>query len=103
MDTLADTGEKRLVQWIMAESPTSDLLVSGRGHDAAALQASLADDEVLLLNTDRSGFNIAYQMGLADARSVGDLAVSHAISDILASGGTPFAITLALLVPESMR
>ena len=54
------------------------------------------------MNTDRSGINPAYTLGLSNGECVGDLAISHAVSDIIASGGQPIAITVALLLPDSI-
>ncbi len=57
------------------------------------------DDELLVLNTDRSGLNAAFGLGLAGPECVGDFGVSHAISDIVVAGGIPRAVTVALLLP----
>lgn len=100
---LSDIGEKRLVKEILSLMPTPAKLIDGFGHDSAFIDMSVGDDEVLLLNTDRSGANIACRMGLADGRCVGDFGVSHAVSDILASGGDPVAVSMALLLPPDER
>ncbi len=97
--TLAEVGEKTLVSHITNFLGQPASLVDGYGHDAAFLDIDLGNDELLALNTDRSGLNLAYQLGLADAECVGDLGVSHAISDIVAGGAEPIAVTLALLMP----
>lgn len=78
------------------------MLIDGFGHDSAFINTTIAEDEVLLMNTDRSGINSAYTLGLANAECVGDFGVSHAISDIIASGGQPIAISIALLLPENI-
>lgn len=100
---LSEIGEKKLVQEILNQLPVNKCLVDGFGHDSAFIDISVEDDEVLLVNTDRSGANIAYGLGLADGRCVGDFGVSHAISDILASGGQPFAVSIALLLPPNEK
>jgi thiamine-monophosphate kinase len=97
--TLRQLGERAVVQSLTDSLKPSPLLLDGFGHDAAFLDLSVADGEVLVVNTDRSGLNIAYQLGLAGAECVGDLGVSHAISDIVAAGGQPMAVTVALLLP----
>ena len=75
------------------------MLLDGFGHDAAFVDLPLNEGEILVINTDRSGLNIAFQLGLAGAECVGDLGVSHAVSDVVAAGGRPRAVTVALLLP----
>lgn len=93
-------GERAVVRSLTASLRPSPLLLDGFGHDAAFIDFSVSDGDVLVVNTDRSGLNIAYQLGLAGAECVGDLGVSHAISDIVAAGGQPKAVTVALLLPH---
>lgn len=100
---ISDIGEKQLVREIISLISDSPNLHQGIGHDSAFLNIKVADDEVLLMNTDRSGTNIAYQLGIANGECVGDFAVSHAVSDIIASGGTPVAVSLALLMPKDTK
>ncbi len=97
--TLREVGERFIVQEITHALPSSSLLLDGFGHDAAFVDLPLESGEILVINTDRSGLNIAYQLGLAGAECVGDLGVSHAISDVVAAGGRPRAVTVALLLP----
>ncbi len=97
--TLGEVGERFIVREITGSLTPSDLLLDGFGHDAAFVDISVTDEEVLVINTDRSGLNIAYQLGLAGAECVGDLGVSHAISDVVAAGGCPKTVTVALLLP----
>ena len=79
---LNEIGEKKLVRDLTSLYTPNPCLVGGFGHDSAILDIALSSDEYLLMNTDRSGMNIAYKLGLADASCVGDFAVSHAVSDI---------------------
>lgn len=97
---ICDIGEKGLVKEITKLLSYDQRLYQGVGHDSAFLNIKVSEDEVLLMNTDRSGTNIAYQLGLANGECVGDFAVSHAVSDIFASGGIPLAVSLALLIPK---
>ena len=96
---LSEVGEKAAVGEIIDSLNTPELLIDGYGNDAAFIDYSLDDDELLAVNTDRSGLNVAYQLGLAGPECVGDLGISHAISDIVAAGAEPIAVTVALLVP----
>jgi thiamine-monophosphate kinase len=97
--TLREVGERFIVREITGSLCPSELLLDGFGHDAAFVDISVANEEILVINTDRSGLNIAYQLGLAGAECVGDLGVSHAISDVVAAGGCPRTVTVALLLP----
>jgi thiamine-monophosphate kinase len=100
--TLSDLGERAVVAEIARILPKPDPLLDGIGHDAAFFDIDLANDEVLVINTDRSGLNVAFQLGLAGAECVGDFGVSHAVSDIVVAGGAPRAITVALLLPRQL-
>jgi len=103
--TLSEVGERFIKERIICrlqQSPCAiNSLIGGLGHDAGVLNNPLSPNDQLLINTDRSGINIAYKLGLAGGECIGSFAVSHAISDIIATGGTPFAISVALLLPDS--
>jgi putative thiamine-phosphate kinase len=96
---LYEIGEKHLVSEIIKMLHADDQLMGGFGHDSAFLDINISKDEVLLINTDRSGLNLAYTMGLDNGNCVGDFGVSHAVSDIFASGGAPICVSIALLLP----
>lgn len=101
--TLRQLGERAVVRSLTASLRPSPLLLDGFGHDAAFIDFPIPDGDVLVVNTDRSGLNIAYKLGLAGAECVGDLGVSHAISDIVAAGGQPRVVTVALLLPHDLE
>lgn len=100
--TLKELNEKIIVKEITQMLDVSELLLDGFGHDSAFIDTTIKGDEVLLMNTDRSGINTAYTLGLSNGECVGDFGVSHAVSDIIASGGQPLAISIALLLPEDL-
>lgn len=100
--TLGELSEKIIVREITEMLEVSNLLLDGFGHDSAFIDITINDDEVLLMNTDRSGINSAYTLGVANGECVGDFGVSHAVSDIIASGGQPIAVSIALLLPEDI-
>lgn len=100
---LNEVGEKQLIQELTSVVTPAAQLIDGLGHDSAFLDLQLNSDELLMLNTDRSGMNIAYKLGLADGTCVGDFAISHAVSDIFAAGGRPLAITVALMLPHDLN
>ena len=97
--TLSELGEKVVVKELLNQLSPSSLLLDGLGHDAGFVSLDLGSDEVLVLNTDRSGENLAHKLGLAGPEVVGDLAVAHAVSDVVAAGGHPFLLTVCLLLP----
>ena len=97
--TVREAGERRVVAEITNKLTVPEFLVDGFGHDAAFVDLDLKNDELLVLNTDRSGLNAAYSLGLAGPECIGDFGVSHAISDIVIAGGIPRVITVALLLP----
>ena len=97
--TVRELGERFVVSSITNGLKAPEFLVDGFGHDAAFVDLGLANDELLVLNTDRSGLNAAYSLGLAGPECVGDFGVSHAISDVVVAGGTPRVVTVALLLP----
>lgn len=100
--TLKDIGEKDCVASITNLLRDDNRLLGGRGHDSAVIDLALGPNEVLLMNSDRSGMNIAYSLGLAGPECAGDFAVSHAVSDILVSGGDPVSVSIALLSPPDL-
>ncbi|KPH67121.1 thiamine-phosphate kinase [Novosphingobium sp. ST904] len=99
--TLREIGEKRVVAELVGQLTATDRLLDGMGHDAGFVPFALSEDEILVVNTDRSGENLAHKLGLAGPEAVGDLAVSHAVSDIAAAGGNPRLLTVSLLLPEN--
>lgn len=100
--TLNELSEKIIVKEITKLLDVNELLLDGFGHDSAFIDTTISDDEIILMNTDRSGVNSAYTLGLSSAECVGDFGISHAVSDIIASGGKPIAITVALLLPDNL-
>lgn len=96
---VSDIGEKELVRLLTAQIITTPDQLDGLGHDAGFFRLELKDGEILAVNTDRSGKNVAEDLGLAGPECSGDFAVSHAVSDIVVAGGVPRFITLALLLP----
>lgn len=97
--TVGEAGERPVVAEITDMMAAPSMLVDGFGHDAAFVDLHGVDDELLVLNTDRSGLNAAFGLGLAGPECVGDFGVSHAISDIVVAGGIPRAVTVALMLP----
>jgi thiamine-monophosphate kinase len=101
--TVVEIGERGVVREILNVLGHQPCLVDGLGHDAGFVDLDISSDELLLTNTDRSGVNLAYTLGLANGECVGDFGISHAISDIVASGGDPKICTIALLLPRECK
>ena len=97
--TVGELGERYVVAEVTRGIRPPDFLLDGFGHDAAFVDLPRRADEVLVINTDRSGMNVAFKLGLAGPECVGDLGVSHAVSDVVVAGGAPKALTVALLLP----
>lgn len=100
--TLAELGEKRAVQSILAVLDPSSSLIGGLGSDAAALDIGSGND-YLLACIDRSPTPLAYKMSAANIAVWGDLAITCVASDILASGGYPIAFVTSLILPPDTR
>ncbi|MEH6626620.1 MAG: thiamine-phosphate kinase [Motiliproteus sp.] len=96
---VSQVGERYVTKMIAAMLNDDSILIGEIGHDAAFVNIAGITDDILVVNTDRSGINIAYKLGLSNAECVGDFAISHAVSDIVAAGGTPKYLTIALLLP----
>lgn len=101
--TISQIGEKALVSELTKLLDVDKRLMKGFGHDSAFLDIRVKNNEVLLTNIDRSGINLAYTLGIGDAKCVGDFAVAHAFSDILVSGGKPISASIALLLPNDFE
>ena len=97
---LSDLGERNIKSEILKTLKGSEKLIDGYGHDASFLDLQVSEDEMLFINTDKSGLNVAYKLGLANAECVGEFGVSHSVSDVVASGGVPEAISVALMLPD---
>lgn len=97
--TVRELGERFVVADVTRAMRPADFLLDGFGHDAAFVDLPRHADDVLVINTDRSGINVAYKLELAGPECIGDLGVSHAVSDVVVAGGVPRAVTVALLLP----
>ena len=59
--TLSELGEKTIVKEITSFLSVDERLIGGFGGDSAIISFGL-ENEFLLVNTDRSGMNIAYKL-----------------------------------------
>jgi thiamine-monophosphate kinase len=100
--TLSALGETAIIEIIKSYIPNQHALIGGIGHDAGFLNMNVNEDEVISVNTDRSGINVAYKLGLSDAKCVGDFGICHSVSDLVAAGSIPQAVSIALLLPGDL-
>ncbi len=68
---ISDIGEKELVRLLTAQIATTPDQIDGLGHDAAFFRLKLQDGEIIAVNTDRSGKNVAENLGLAGLTAPG--------------------------------
>jgi len=73
-------------------------LAAGIGDDAALLD--IPPGERLVVSTDASIENVHFRRGWLTAEEIGYRATTAALSDLAAMAATPFAVLVALSVPE---
>ncbi|MDF1823181.1 MAG: thiamine-phosphate kinase [Verrucomicrobiales bacterium] len=94
-ETVAELGEDRLIERLVAGLPTGGNVVVGPGDDCAVIDTGA--ERHLLLKTDCLIEAVHFARG-TDAHLVGEKAMKRVVSDIAAMGGTPkhALVTLAL-------
>jgi thiamine-monophosphate kinase len=99
-EKLSDVGEKAFLRRLLKQLPVHQAFINGFGDDASAV-AIPGSDDALFFKIDRAAAPMAARKGWVDYRMWGRLAVTSNCSDILAGGGTPAAVMLALILPRS--
>ncbi|GAB4045705.1 AIR synthase related protein [Spirosoma litoris] len=94
-------GEKMFIKQLLPELVTHNSFVNGFGHDASILDIGL--EKNIVLKIDRAASPIASIKGWCDYRLWGKLAVTSNCSDILACGGFPTGVMMAVCVPKSFE
>jgi thiamine-monophosphate kinase len=97
---LADVGEKEFLRNLLGRLPRHRTFINGFGDDASAVSIP-GSEEVLFFKIDRAATPMAARRGWADYRMWGRLAVTSNCSDILAAGGAPAAVMIAMVLPRS--
>lgn len=97
-EKMKDLGEKGFLQTILPTIYTDPRLVGGFGHDSAVIELPNAPFN-LIQKVDRASHPVSVKKGWSDYRTWGQMAVTANCSDILASGGTPIACMLAIIIP----
>jgi thiamine monophosphate kinase len=92
---MKDVGEKGFLGSLLPTLPTDPRLIGGFGHDAAEIELP-GGTMNLVLKIDRAPRPLAVAHQWANHACWGRMAVTAACSDILAFGGSPMALMLAL-------
>lgn len=98
MASMAEIGEKAFLRGLLPQLHQADGFVNGFGHDASILDLGL--ERYLAFKIDRAPTPVALTRGWCDHKVWGRLAVVANISDLLASGASPRALMLSLVVPR---
>jgi thiamine-monophosphate kinase len=100
---LGNLGEKKFLAQLLPKLRDEPRVLNGIGQDAAAIEVSPNSDLVLFLKIDRAAQPTAAIRGWADFGSWGRLAVTANCSDVLASGGSPIAMMLSMILPKTFN
>lgn len=98
MASMAEIGEKAFLRGLLPQLHQADCFVNGFGHDASILDLGL--EQYLAFKIDRAPKPVALTRGWCDHKVWGRLAVVANISDLLASGASPRALMLSLVLPR---
>jgi thiamine-monophosphate kinase len=97
MVTMSELGEKAFLKALLPTLKVAPSFVNGFGHDASIVDVGL--EQCLAVKIDRAPFPVALHYGVGDFSTWGRLAVVANVSDLLAVGANPHALTLSLVVP----
>lgn len=97
---MRDLGEKGFLQQALPEIYADPHLIGGFGHDSAVIELPDAPFN-LIQKIDRASHPVSVKKGWSGYKTWGQMAVTANCSDILASGGTPIACMLAIVIPGS--
>ncbi|HEY1487840.1 MAG TPA: thiamine-phosphate kinase [Micromonosporaceae bacterium] len=95
---MGDVGEKDFLAGLLPRLSPHPSFLNGFGDDASAI--SIGDDRAVLFKIDRAAAPVAARRGWTDYRMWGRLAVTSNCSDLLAGGGAPIAVMIALILPR---
>ena len=96
---MRDLGEKAFVASILEMLTPDDRLLNGFGSDSSAVLLPAASG-ALVLKIDRAAVPPSAIRGWSDYRVWGRLAVTSNCSDVLAGGGEPLAVMIALVLTD---
>lgn len=98
-ETLADVGEFRLIDELVAGFAQGDEVLVGPGDDAALLRIRQGH---VVVSTDLLVEGRHFRRDWVDAVDVGRRAAAQNLSDINAMGGTAHSVTLGLAAPPDL-
>lgn len=93
-----DLGEKQFLSLALPTLAQHPRFLNGFGDDSAIVDIG-CQDVVLVTKIDRAAQPMATRRGWTDYEMWGQLAVTTTCSDLLASGATPKAFMLAMILP----
>lgn len=97
--TMEDLGEKDFLARLLPRLSPHPTFLNGFGDDASAI--AIGDDQAIIFKIDRAAAPVAARRGWTDFRMWGRLAVTSNCSDILAGGGAPIAVMIAMILPRN--
>jgi thiamine-monophosphate kinase len=95
---MEDFGEKDFLARLLPDLTAHPSFLNGFGDDASAI--SIGGERVVMFKIDRAASPIAAKRGWVDYQMWGRLAVTSNCSDILAGGGAPIAVMIAMILPR---
>jgi thiamine-monophosphate kinase len=95
---MEDLGEKEFLARLLPGLSRHRTFVNGFGDDASVI--ALDHGSTVLFKIDRAAAPVAARRGWTDYRMWGRLAVTSNCSDILAGGGAPIALMIAMILPR---
>ncbi|SRR5216683_4113707 len=96
-EKMKDLGEKQFLRNVLPGLYVDPRLVGGFGHDSAVIDLPNLPFN-LIQKIDRASHPVSVKRGWSGYRTWGQMAVTANCSDILASGGTPVACMLAVII-----
>src|SRR5918998_3166478 len=100
MPTVAEIGERRLIDRITSRLAQPPWVVVGPGDDAAVIEPERGALEVL--TTDAQVEDIHFDRRFVPPDAIGHRALAVNLSDIAAMGAAPRAALLSLVLPDRL-
>ena len=101
MPTVADIGERLLIERIKARLTSPSWVVVGAGDDAAVIEPERGSLDVV--TTDALVEGVHFDRRFCPPEAIGHKALAVNLSDLAAMGASPRAALLSLVLPEDLR
>ena len=98
--TVADLGERALIERITSRLPGRPWIVVGPGDDAAVVQTERGTHEVLTTDVQVEG--VHFDRRFVSPEAIGFRALAVNLSDLAAMGASPRAALLSLVLPDAL-